>query len=152
MHTHRVDVRVKNPENNGVLIEADHKFFGLGGGLSGSERCVKYITEFLKKARIFADESTSEHPTTITLDFKEIKIATRVDNQRPLTVDTVSGVALMFLRPDEEKDEGLLFKICPHNGVRLVDLAHFKREVSSFNINVPISEMAAETEAEKAVA
>jgi len=147
MHTHPVDVRVKNRK---VLIDADVKFFGLGGGLTGGERCLKFSNEFLKKAKIFADEPISGYPTLVTIDFKKVKIASRADNKRPLTVLKVNGVALMLLRPDDEKDEGILFKICPHDGVRLVDYTHFVREVSSFNTTVPISEMMAEADEEKA--
>lgn len=149
MHTHRVDVRWKNSP---IIVKADHDFFGLGGGFTGGERCQKFIEQFLKKAHIFADEQIQQLQTVVTIDLKEIKVASRADARRPLTVLKVNGVALMFLRPDQAKEKGLLFKLCPHDGVRLTEPNHFGLEVSRFNASVPLSAMEFLEEPEQAVA
>lgn len=149
MHSHKSEVRTKNPA---ILQQANHDFFGLGGGLTGGERSLKFIKRFLAKAKIFADEPTPGAQTVITIDFKEIKVASRADTRRPLTLLKLNGVALMYLRPDHAKNIGILLKVCPHHGVRLTDRKTFDLEVSRFNSSVRMSDMAQGDEPEEKAA
>lgn len=146
MYSHPVS---RHWKNEGLLQRAAHVFSGAPGSKDGGERVKALIERFLLKGKIFADEPTIEQgtavPTKVTIDLKEIKVPTRFEgrgaNRRPLTLIKLNGVALLLLRPDPEKEEGVIFKLCPHEKVALTIGEFFDQEIDKFNRSVPVSLM-----------
>jgi hypothetical protein len=137
MHKHPVNVSWKN---EAALKEADHHFASIHDK-KGGVRCQALIAAFIRQSSIFADRPMRGKGTTsktnITIDIKKVKVATDADGRAPLTLLKLNGVALMLCRPDQEKKQGLLFKICPHDMVGLANRAHFDSEISRFNASLP---------------
>ena len=139
MHKHPVSIRWKDTPG---LKEADHHFEKINGK-TGGDRCKVLVEKFVEQSKIFADPAFrgkgTTLKTTVTIDAKEVKFVDGTDVRRPLTLLKVNGVALMLCRPDQEKVVGLLFKLCPHDGVPLSSRDQIDSEISKFNRSLPRS-------------
>jgi hypothetical protein len=133
MHKHPVEINWKNEQ---VLLRAAAVFSAVPGVLDGGERCEQLIRDFVESSEIFADEPYPQ-PTKVTIPLYKVEVPYSVDNRRPLTLAKLNGTATLMLRPDQEKSEALLFKICPHDLVPLTIEDVFEKEVERFNREAP---------------
>ncbi|MES2006546.1 MAG: hypothetical protein V4436_00390 [Patescibacteria group bacterium] len=124
-------------KNEHLLEKAGDVFSVSAGSLNGGGRAKALIELFVKKAKIFADEPSLGERTEVTIDLKKVDVPYEVDERRPLTLTKLNGVATLVLRPDTEKAEGLLFKICPHDRVPLTISDIFDTEINVYNTSVP---------------
>lgn len=122
-------------KNEGVFARAKLVFSSVAGE-DGEERIRRIFAEFLAGANIFAQ--TPEHELggvsayAVTLDLKRVCVPQHMRNQhRPLSVLKFNGVTLMCVRPHVLKEEGLIFKLCPHE--MLCNHRHFESEVQHYN-------------------
>lgn len=135
MHKHPVNISWK--KNTNGLSEA-RSIFKKVNRLDGAERCVQIVEGLIRSRRLFEDKPPRAKGftlhTEVTIDPKTVKIADGADNKRPVTLLKLNGVALLLVRPDLDDPRGLLLKVCPHNGVRLLlDRSKFLSEISEYN-------------------